>query len=247
LNATHHEGEAMKIKVVVVDMEISRRGKRILATIAASVAVVVGGAIAFASVPHSWSSGERLMATDLNANFSALDARATALEGQVAALQAEVALPGMIITFAGPPANLPAGWLVCDGSEVKRSVYPGLFAAIGTSWGSGDGATSFNLPDLRGRFLRGVDQGQGRDPDAATRTASANGGNVGDMVGSLEADAFKSHVHTLLHAPDYDVAAPAGGLYNGGSYGDSAPSMTEAAGGSETRPVNAGVIFLIRT
>jgi microcystin-dependent protein len=237
----------MKIKVVVVDLEISRRGKRMVAGIAAAIVAVVGGAIAFASVPHSWSANEKLTAADLNGNFSALDARATALEGQVATVQAEVALPGMIITFAGPAANLPAGWLVCDGSAVKRSVYPALFAAIGTSWGSGDGASSFNLPDLRGRFLRGVDQGQGRDPDAAARTASANGGNVGDMVGSLEADEFKSHVHTLLHPPDYDVAVSGSGLYNGGSYGSSLPSMTEAAGGSETRPVNAGVLFLIKT
>ncbi|WP_039758593.1 phage tail protein [Bartonella queenslandensis] len=62
---------------------------------------------------------------------------------------------------------LPSGWLLCDGGAYSRSVYSDLFAAIGTMWGSGDGSTTFNVPDLRGMFLRGfdylgvIDQGRG--------------------------------------------------------------------------------------
>src|SRR5580692_10411038 len=78
---------------------------------------------------------------------------------------------GAVMAFAG--ASAPEGWLVCDGSAVSRTQYATLFAAIGTAHGSGDGTTTFQLPDYRGRFLRGVDDGQGRDPDAATRTAAA--------------------------------------------------------------------------
>lgn len=60
---------------------------------------------------------------------------------------------GSIIDFAGN--NIPSGYLECDGSEVLRSVYPDLFDAIGTTWGAGDGSTTFNLPDLNGRTLIG--------------------------------------------------------------------------------------------
>ncbi|OUO94816.1 phage tail protein [Cloacibacillus sp. An23] len=55
--------------------------------------------------------------------------------------------------FAGP--EIPEGYLYCDGSEVNRNVYKELFAAIGTTWGAGDGADTFNIPDLRGIFVRG--------------------------------------------------------------------------------------------
>jgi len=57
--------------------------------------------------------------------------------------------PGEIRGFGGP--NLPGGWLACDGSAVSRTLYPNLYAAIGTYWGAGDNLTTFNLPDLRGR------------------------------------------------------------------------------------------------
>jgi hypothetical protein len=100
---------------------------------------------------------------------------------------------GAILAFGGSTA--PDGWLICDGSTVSRTQYSSLFAAIGVAHGSGDGATTFNLPDYQGRFLRGVDHGAGRDPDAATRTAAHPGGNVGDEVGSLEDDAYASHTH----------------------------------------------------
>jgi microcystin-dependent protein len=100
---------------------------------------------------------------------------------------------GSIVAFGGSTA--PDGWLICDGSAVSRTQYASLFAAIGVAHGSGDGATTFNLPDYQGRFLRGVDHGTGRDPDAATRTAAQQGGNVGDEVGSLEGDAYATHTH----------------------------------------------------
>lgn len=60
---------------------------------------------------------------------------------------------GLIQAFGGGTA--PSGYLLCDGSLVSRVTYPGLFTAIGSTWGSGDGSTTFSLPDLRGQFLRG--------------------------------------------------------------------------------------------
>ena len=95
--------------------------------------------------------------------------------------------------------------MICDGRSVKRPDFPDLFNAIGTTWG-GDGAPSFFLPDLRGRFLRGVD-GDGRnpsnpprDPDRDVRMSplppgSPNPGNSGNAVGSIQGDATQDHTH----------------------------------------------------
>lgn len=62
-------------------------------------------------------------------------------------------LEGSIVMFAGSTA--PAGWLICDGTAVSRSEYSAIFATIGTSFGEGDGSTTFNLPDLSGRVMIG--------------------------------------------------------------------------------------------
>ena len=103
---------------------------------------------------------------------------------------------GAVTAFAG--VNAPSGWLACDGSAISRTQYAALYAAIGVASGSGDGVSTFNVPDYRGRFLRGVDDGTGADPDAKSRTAAAQGANVGDAVGSLEAWAFASHQHPVV-------------------------------------------------
>ena len=80
---------------------------------------------------------------------------------------------------------------MCDGSAVSRTAYASLFAAIGTNYGAGDGSSTFNVPDLRGQFLRGVDGSAGVDPDKATRTALKSGGNTGNNVGSVEGQGTK--------------------------------------------------------
>ena len=65
---------------------------------------------------------------------------------------------GTVHAFAGTTA--PEGWAMCDGSALSRTEYAALFAVIGTIYGAGDGST-FNLPDMRGEFLRGADDMQG--------------------------------------------------------------------------------------
>ena len=94
---------------------------------------------------------------------------------------------GTVVPFAG--TTVPEGWLACDGTEVDRVDYLRLYNVIGTAHGAGDGVDTFNLPDYRGRFLRGQDAGAGRDPDAASREAASAGGNAGDLVGSVQEDA----------------------------------------------------------
>lgn len=154
---------------------------------------------------------------------------------------------GSVVAFAG--GQPPPGWLLCDGTAVSRTTYAALFATIGTTWGEGDAATTFNLPDMRGRFLRGTDHGAGHDPDANSRTASLGGGNIGDRVGTLQGHQFERHTHGYAGAFTQDGSVIGGHIQGGTStpytvwgYG----SNTGVAGGNETRPANVSVNYIIK-
>jgi phage-related tail fiber protein len=153
--------------------------------------------------------------------------------------------PGMIAAFAMPTA--PAQWLACNGQAVSRTEYPNLFAAIGTMYGVGDGSTTFNLPDYRGYFLRGWDNGRGVDPDAANRTDRGDG-TVGDNVGTQQSDAFKSHMHSshrVLNGYPLNAYDQNYDLFSENGSGRAA-AKTSYAGGSETRPQNISVLYCIK-
>ena len=75
---------------------------------------------------------------------------------------------GMISSFCASTA--PTGWLQCNGAAVSRTTYSDLFAAVGTVYGSGDGSTTFNVPEMRGEFLRGWDNARGIDSGRAIGT-----------------------------------------------------------------------------
>ena len=120
---------------------------------------------------------------------------------------------GTILPFGGVTA--PAGWLLCDGSAVSRAVYANLYSAIGGVWGSGDGSSTFHLPDLRGRFIRGRDGGVARDPDRTTRTAANSGGNTGDNVGSVQDNATAKNglsASSGTHSADHAHYTTTGGV-----------------------------------
>lgn len=179
---------------------------------------------------------------------------------------------GAILPFGGTAA--PTGYLLCDGSSKLRADYPALYAAIGTAFGTADG-THFNLPDFRGRFLRGVDHAQARDPDRATRSAMNAGGNTGDNVGSIQDHQFDEHTHVQDEhnhtqnqhrhnslAENYKAylcnvtksAGSADAIFNGTGQYTSYTTPTNVAttatnqntGGNETRPINAFVEYIIR-
>lgn len=113
---------------------------------------------------------------------------------QAADLAAGIAaLPvGTILDYAGSTA--PSGFLLCDGAAVSRSTYSGLFNLIGTTFGAGDGSTTFNVPDLRGRVGVGLDNLGGSD---AGRLSAANtlGGNGGAEKVTLTGANVPSHDH----------------------------------------------------
>lgn len=107
--------------------------------------------------------------------------------------------PGILVPYAGSSA--PTGWLLCDGSAVSRSVYGGLFAVVGTTYGSGDGSTTFNLPNLVDRFAVGAggSYALAATGGAATATTSTAGShNHTGLTGStaLTTAQIPSHTHT---------------------------------------------------
>ena len=92
---------------------------------------------------------------DASAHPGLMESSRKLAESARTAAVSEAKVPaGCVMAFAGG-GTAPSGWFICDGHEVSRSAYPALFAAIGVTYGSGDGSTTFNLPDFRGRFLRG--------------------------------------------------------------------------------------------
>lgn len=149
---------------------------------------------------------------------------------------------GTMILFAG--TSCPSGTLEANGSAVSRTTYADLYSALGDAWGEGDGSTTFRVPDLRGRFPRGHDDGATNDPDRLSRTALYTGGNTGDNVGSYQADAFDAHTHTVVTDNSTTFSAGSGGHY-ATSAGTAALDVSGSTGGNETRPLNAYVKFCV--
>lgn len=132
-----------------------------------------------------------------------------------------------------PSTTPPAGYIKANGAVISRTVYAWLFGRIGTTFGVGDGSTTFSLPDLRGEFLRGLDDGRGVDS--------------GRGIGSFQNHDFLSHVHT-----ECVVTSTAGGelgvLGTGtgsGNQNTTVPNTTGWQGGAETRPRNIAGLYCI--
>jgi microcystin-dependent protein len=169
---------------------------------------------------------------------------------------------GSITAFAGDVIQVPSGWLPCDGRALSSSdpKYTRLYQAISNNWGNGTAAlgstNDFNIPDLRGLFLRGVtppDVERGIDPDKDRRVAMDTGQLVGPRVGTLQGDALRKHTHTIRwngyplvsqsDAPTWPPGFGGAGLYQ--DIGTTSWTADET-GGLETRPVNAYVHYIIK-
>jgi microcystin-dependent protein len=97
---------------------------------------------------------------------------------------------GVVNPFAG--ATAPSGWLLCAGQAVSRSQYSGLFAVISTTYGAGDGSTTFAVPDLRGRVVAGVDNMGGTAASRLTSTTITGGGDANGEVGGAQTHTLTS-------------------------------------------------------
>lgn len=151
--------------------------------------------------------------------------------GRAAAIDSiNTELVGLVAAFAYN--TQPANWLKCNGAAVSRTSYAALFAKIGTTFGAGNGSTTFNLPDLRGEFIRGWDDGRNIDS--------------GRTFGTWQDEAFKSHQHlnqsVSLPTGRVDSLTPGGGIFVGGG----SSVNTNATGGSETRPRNVALLYCIK-
>jgi microcystin-dependent protein len=151
---------------------------------------------------------------------------------------------GSIIAWTTGTA--PSGYLHCDGAAINRTTYAALFGVLSTTYGTGDGSTTFNIPDYRGRFLRGFASGQATDPDRSTRTNRGDG-TTGDNVGTKQVDEIKSHNHTAPATFNF-VTQKAGVGPNDYPAGAQlqAQNATALSGGNETRPTNIYVMWCVK-
>jgi microcystin-dependent protein len=160
---------------------------------------------------------------------------------------------GSVTTPLAPPGSVvfvaqntpPTGWLKANGAEVSRTVYSALFAAINTTFGAGDGSTTFTLPDLRGEFPRGWDDSRGIDS--------------GRAFGSAQADAMQGHYHNFFSSNASDGGSGSGerwessGTYtrNISSRGGIGAPLTDGTNGTprtaaETRSRNVALLACIK-
>jgi len=159
----------------------------------------------------------------------------------VTAVQQALLPAGAVQAFAMNSA--PAGWLAANGSAVSRSTYAALFSAIGTTYGAGDGSTTFALPDLRGIFVRG----------SGSQTIS--GITYNKTFAATEGDAFQAHKHGITGNSFYYVGSGSLGAGGGTAFPSQTLAVTDAtvsgANGtprtaSETRPANIALLYCIK-
>ena len=191
-----------------------------LATNAVQTANIQAGAVENAKIGTGAVDAVKL-ATDAVETAKIKDGSVTASK-----LAAGAAIPaGAVMPFA--MNSIPSGWLGADGTAVSRSTYAALFAAISTLYGAGDGSTTFNLPDLRGYFVRGF----GTNVD----------GSVSGTFGAKQADEIKAHTHTV----DNIVLVSGYGFSGGGQVGRNSAD-SGSTGGTETRPKNIAMLYCIK-
>jgi microcystin-dependent protein len=149
---------------------------------------------------------------------------------------------GTVSAFAGAKANVPDGYLVCDGSVYAKADYPDLAALLGTTYGDpndigGSSITDFFVPDLRGLFIRGLNTGA----NSWSNTSSIDSGRT---LGSGQSDELKSHLHIMKK---YNRNAGSGtGIFAMDDHGTDGSENTELTGGSETRPKNMAMVYIIK-
>ncbi|WP_342632124.1 phage tail protein [Marinobacter alkaliphilus] len=137
---------------------------------------------------------------------------------------------GSIAAFA--MSSAPVGWVKANGAAVSRTAYADLYAAIGTTYGPGDGSSTFNLPDLRGEFIRGVDDGRGVDAGRSL------GSYQTDQVGQINIPSTANDNFELYHRTTATDLAK----------GDGGANLSDLVlnAGAETRPRNTALLFCIK-
>lgn len=221
---------------------LSVTGASTLGNVSIGGTLGVTGAATFTAIPSC-----AVAPTTANhlTNKTYVDAGATSAQNAAVALAAP---PSAVMAFARQTA--PSGWLPCDGAAVSRTTYAALFAAIGTTFGSGDGSSTFNVPDMRGYFARG----SGTNSD----------GTASGTFGAKQTDDIKPHTHNIndpshQHVSFGDVGGGGSTLAAGAGYNVTSTNVTSASGtgitvlntgtniGTEVRPKNIALLYCIKT
>ena len=181
---------------------------------------------------------------------------------------------GMIVAF--PSTTIPSGWSECDGGALSRTDNASLFAIVGTTFGAGDGSSTFNKPNLQGKFIRGYDNGAGIDASRVfgsdqsdsykSHTHTASTASAGDHYHTGTTSGAGGHAHTFTLGQDETQDGPfaaastqALSTQATSSVGDHAHAFTTsttgahshtvtvtASGGTETRPINVALVYCIK-
>jgi hypothetical protein len=172
-------------------------------------------------------------ATTTEINY--LDGVTSAIQPQLAAI---ASVPtGAVFYFATTQA--PAGYVIANGQALSRTTYADLFAVIGTTFGSGTNQTTFNIPDLRGEFIRGYSAGR-------------SGVDANRFFGSAQSESFKEHSHDLYisttggesnNIPSYPNVGVTGESTGGNGWRS---NLIKDVGSSETRPRNVALLACIK-
>ena len=168
------------------------------------------------SLPAADGSSGDVLQTDGSGNLS------------FTTISTETIPAGSVMPYAGSTA--PSGWLLSYGQEISRSTYAALFAAIGTTYGIGDGSTTFNVPDLRGRLVAGQDDMGGTSAD---RLTGQSGGVDGDTLGASGG----AETHTLTTAELASHTHGAGSFGVAGSTSGSSSGVARTNGTTQTASV----------
>ena len=153
----------------------------------------------------------------------------------------QIVPPGIVRYY--PLSSTPAGWLKANGATVSRTTYAALFSAIGTTYGAGDGSTTFTLPDLRGHFLRGLDDGRGIDSSRVLGSFQDQ-----DWRSFSQTDTLQNVSSGYSHGPVYmgkTTASFTGTLFTG-RYANPSASIGTKWDTSEIRPTNHALLACIK-
>ena len=158
-------------------------------------------------------------------------------------IRVEGGIAGEVKPYAMTTA--PAGWLKCNGAAISRTTYADLFLAIGTVYGVGDGSTTFNLPDLRGEFIRGFDDGRGVDSGRVFGSSQAM--STQDLFAEV-ADSGNQYRSNQITTPSWSINRYLGtGLSDGSASGSMAiGTAIGTLGTGETRPRNIALLVCIK-
>jgi len=185
--------------------------------------------------------GGKVASSEVSASAAADKIPRAGLDGKIASGYLPViksVLSGSV--FAWPSSDVPDGYLECDGSAISRMAYADLYGVIGTTFGEGDGSVTFNIPDLRGEFVRGWDHGRGIDVGRALGSHQDDQSNRVDSFAGYGWE--RSPLHGSADIPDDGWSD----YVETGKDGHSYYHIRMHGNGKETRPRNVAMMYIIK-